>query len=78
VNDLIISVSWRDVLDCKLPGANLIVFAKDAARLGYQFFAYHGALYVVEEDGMFYRLPLVKVPEAPTAHPLDTPPDPIE
>jgi hypothetical protein len=77
MSDTVISVPWRDVLDCKRKGTRVDLFAKEAARLGYEFFAFNGSLYLVERDGCFVRLP-IGVPEPPPVLPLDTAPDPIE
>lgn len=39
------NITWRDVLDCKLPGTYLGVTNEEAKRLGYDYFCHNGWIY---------------------------------
>jgi len=38
-------LTWRDVLDCKIPGASLYEMPNRAIAMGYDYFAHNGWIY---------------------------------
>ena len=38
-------LSWREVLDCKIPGMTIYAMADEARRLQYPYFCHNGRIY---------------------------------
>jgi hypothetical protein len=44
------TLSWRDVFDCKIPGLHILDCAKMSSRVNYRYFLFNDRVYRIEND----------------------------